>query len=125
MASRTYANAGVLMAALFGIFTAYTAFQPELSREAEEKATGTFKEVHTTPAANAAHVKDNAISEAILSDLREAKREVTGVGGERKGALWGVREATWGRPKVGVDDGKSGTSAVPAAKAVDEVARNV
>ena len=93
MASRMYVNFGVLMAGAFGVFTAYTAFQPELQREQDEKS-GVFHEKHI-------ETRDNAISEAILSDLRDAKEQVSGTknDGRGKGAFWGVREALFGSGK--------------------------
>ncbi|KAK3675055.1 hypothetical protein LTR78_004989 [Recurvomyces mirabilis] len=105
MASRTYVNLGVLMAGVFGVFTAYSAFQPELQREQEEKAGG-FQQKHV-------ETKDNVISEAILSDLRDAKEQVAGTKnqGSGKGALWGVREAIFG-------SGKTADTKVPAQQAL-------
>ncbi len=65
--------------------TAYTSFQPELKQQRAER-TGEFVEKHPK--------NDKAISEAIMSDLNEAKQQVTGV--EKGGFAWGIRQAIWG-----------------------------
>lgn len=61
--------------------------QPELERQREERE-GSFKEKHNQE-------EEHAISRAIISDLQEAKEQVTDTKG--KGPLWGIREALFGK----------------------------
>ncbi|TKA83429.1 hypothetical protein B0A55_00336 [Friedmanniomyces simplex] len=90
MASRTYAFFGVSMAALVGVVTSYVTFAPELQKQQQERQ-GIFQDEHTQ---QQQQQQDHVISDAIFSDLREAEKEI--VGPNKKGALWGLREAIWG-----------------------------
>jgi hypothetical protein len=63
-------------------------FQPELEKQKSERD-GDFKEQRPT--------NDQAISQAIISDIKEAKHQVEGDG---KGFAWGIREAIWGPPET-------------------------
>jgi hypothetical protein len=67
----------------------YTSFQPALQQQKDERE-GNFAARHTQPAN-----KDTAISDAILSDLREVRRDVVGKA-ERGGFAWGIRQALFG-----------------------------
>lgn len=53
---------------------------------------GTFAEHHTTP-----KDQENMISEAIKSDFKEAKDELTNVG-KGGGFAWGIRQMLFGGP---------------------------
>jgi len=63
-------------------------FQPELQRQKEERE-GVFPEQHVPD------VKDNenAISQAIISDLREAREEA-----KKTQFAWGIRQWLFGKP---------------------------
>ncbi|KXT07465.1 hypothetical protein AC578_565 [Pseudocercospora eumusae] len=78
--------AGGLLAGVCGVFTAYTAFQPAFKEDAEKRA-GTFREQHEEN-------KDNVLSQAIISDLKEAKEEVNNY--DSGGFAWGIRKALFG-----------------------------
>ena len=99
--SRVNAALGVLVAGLCGVATgpsyihlrsilqltftaAYVTLQPEFEKQKSEQD-GDFKEQHPK--------NDQAISQAILSDMKEAEHQVVGEG---KGFAWGIREAIWG-----------------------------
>ena len=71
-------------------------FQPEFEKQKSEQD-GDFKEQHPT--------NDRAISQAIISDIKEAQYQAEGDG---KGFAWGIREAIWGPP------GTPKSSAAPA-----------
>ncbi|KXT14496.1 hypothetical protein AC579_9552 [Pseudocercospora musae] len=79
--------AGGLLAGICGVFTAYTALQPALKEGAEKRA-GTFREQHEE------ENKDNVLSQAIISDLKEAKKEVNKY--DNGGFAWGIRKALFG-----------------------------
>lgn len=66
---------------------AYTTLQPELEKQQAEQR-GEFREKHTN--------NDTIISQAIMSDLKEAKQQVEG---DSKGFAWGIREKIWGSPE--------------------------
>lgn len=93
--------AGVGVAALCGIATAYVTFQPELEKQRAERL-GEFKEVHRDEEAQKRN--DQQISQAIFSDFKEAKEEAKRLDGE-KGFAWGIREAIWGKPGERVKEG--------------------
>ena len=63
-------------------------FQPEFEKQKSEQD-GDFKEQHPT--------NDRAISQAIISDIKEAQYQAEGDG---KGFAWGIREAIWGPPET-------------------------
>lgn len=63
---------------------AYATFQPALKEEQEKRA-GTFTEQH-----QAQENKDNVISQAILSDLKQAKEEAVRHDSGR--FAWGIRQ---------------------------------
>ncbi|KAF7196409.1 hypothetical protein HII31_02137 [Pseudocercospora fuligena] len=79
--------AGGLLAGVCGVFTAYTAFQPAFKEDAEKRA-GTFREQHEE------ENKDNVLSQAIISDLKEAKEGVNKY--DSGGFAWGIRKALFG-----------------------------
>jgi len=87
---RYIAIAGPVLAAAFGIFTAFSTFQPELKKKQEERQ-GIPHERNA-----AVENKDNVISQAILSDIREAQQKVTQTTGNR-GFAWGIRNALFGK----------------------------
>lgn len=87
--SRARAAFGIGLAALFGIATAYATFQPEFEKQRAERD-GDFQQQHVN------EHQDQIISQAIISDLKEAKYQVDGEG---KGIAWGIREAIWGKPE--------------------------
>jgi predicted outer membrane lipoprotein len=111
MASRTYAASGVLLATAFGIFTAYSAFQPELKKQADERQ-GIFHDQHEQ------EKQDHVLSDAIISDLRQAEKQY--IGPTKKGALWGIREAIWGKP----EDVQQARGAMDAAQQSPAVAKS-
>ncbi|KAK5704944.1 hypothetical protein LTR97_002055 [Elasticomyces elasticus] len=90
MGSRMYAFAGVGLAAVVGVLTSYATFAPELQRQQLERQ-GIFQDQHVK---QEQQKQEHVISDAILSDLREAEAKL--VGPSNKGALWGIREAIWG-----------------------------
>ncbi|KAK1026577.1 hypothetical protein LTR33_017596 [Friedmanniomyces endolithicus] len=104
MASRTYAFFGVSMAALVGVLTSYVTFAPELQKEQQERQ-GIFQDEHTH---QEQQKQEHVISDAILSDMREAEKKITRP--NKKGAFWGLREAIWGGDKK-----QTATPAVPVA----------
>ena len=73
---------------------AYTTLQPELEQQRAERL-GEFHEQHPK--------NDTIISQAIMSDLKEAKQQVEG---DSKGFAWGIREAIWGRSKEQISEAK-------------------
>lgn len=85
--SRARAAFGVGIAAVCGIVTAYATFQPEFEKQRAERD-GDFSTQH------AQDNQDHVISQAIISDLKEAKYQVEG---DEKGIAWGIREAIWGK----------------------------
>ncbi|KAK3698913.1 hypothetical protein LTR37_016700 [Vermiconidia calcicola] len=88
--SRGFAAAGVGLATVLGVLSAYSTFRPELEKQKAEQL-GKLDEFRSQHATN-----DNVISQAISSDLKEAREQVRG---ESKGFAWGIRQAIWGRPK--------------------------
>lgn len=84
--SRAMAAAGVGLAILFGINTAYTTLQPELERQREERQ-GHVPEQHDED-------KDRAISRAIVSDFKEAKEQALDT--RPTGPAWKLRRALFG-----------------------------
>ena len=86
--SRGFAAFGLGLAALFGVATAWSTFQPALEQQRAERQ-GDFTKTHQQQ-------DDEVISKAIMSDLKEAKEQVEP--GEIKGFAWGIREAIWGKP---------------------------
>ncbi|KAK0344316.1 hypothetical protein LTR59_013566 [Friedmanniomyces endolithicus] len=104
MASRTYAFFGVSMAALVGVLTSYVTFVPELQKQQQERQ-GVFQDEH---AHEQQQKQEHVISDAILSDIREAEKKITGP--SKKGAFWELREAIWGG-----DKGQTATPTVAAA----------
>lgn len=87
--SRARAAFGIGIAAFCGIVTAYATLQPEFEKQQAER-NGDFKQQHVQDN------NDQVISQAIISDMKEAKHQVEGEG---KGIAWGIREAIWGRPE--------------------------
>lgn len=85
--------AGAALATVCGIATAYTTFVPALEEEAERKA-GTFEAQHGTEGDNVRE-KDTQLSRAILSDLKEAKKQAIGEDQGRGGFAWGIRQWFW------------------------------
>lgn len=78
--------AGLALATVCGVATAYTTLQPALKEEAEKKA-GTFNARHEQDRT----AKDTQLSRAIISDLEEAKREFVGGDKGNGGFAWGIR----------------------------------
>lgn len=112
--SRGYNAIGVMLAGLCGSLiskssrlcfqkislsssTVYTTFQPELENQKAERL-GEFQ--HKRPP------RDKVISEAITSDLREAKQQVTQPGG----FAWGIRQMIFGK-----DGSKERPNVAPAS----------
>ena len=85
--SRARAAFGIGLVTICGIATAYATFQPEFEKQRAER-NGEFHQQHEHDN------QDQVISQAIISDLKEAKYQVEGGG---KGIAWGIREAIWGR----------------------------
>ncbi|KAK5136338.1 hypothetical protein LTR08_003711 [Meristemomyces frigidus] len=102
--SRAFAAFGVGIATIVGIATAYVTFQPELQRQRDEQQ-GVFRDQHARPEAN-----DNAISQAIISDLREAKDQAMDTTG-KTGPAWKLRQMMFGRKK----DAEPAIEQVPTA----------
>lgn len=75
------------------LIAAYTTFVPALEEEAERKA-GTFEAQHGTEGDNVRE-KDTQLSRAILSDLKEAKKQAIGEDRGRGGFAWGIRQWFW------------------------------
>jgi hypothetical protein len=86
--SRAKAAFGIGIAAFCGIVTAYATFQPEFEKQRAERDEN-FQQQHVQDS------QDQVISQAIISDMKEARHQVEGDG---KGIAWGIREAIWGRP---------------------------
>ncbi|KAK0268029.1 hypothetical protein LTR91_001557 [Friedmanniomyces endolithicus] len=108
MASRTYAFFGVSMAALVGVLTSYVTFAPELQKQQLERQ-GIFQDEHTH---EQQQKQEHVISDAILSDIREAEKKITGP--SKKGAFWGLREAIWGGAKQQTTIAAVAAAPVPA-----------
>lgn len=89
--SRARAALGVGIAAFCGIVTAYATFQPEFEKQRAERD-GNFQQQHVPDK------QDQVISQAIISDMNEARYQAEGEG---KGIAWGIREAIWGPPEDG------------------------
>lgn len=121
MSQRWFAAAGVVLAGAFGIFTctrtslaspfsqptkltyiaAYSTLQPELQRIQEEREHGDFNEKHgDARAVQARPNQDGVISQAILSDIREARDSVSQV--SKGGFAWGIRQ--WIQEKKSSND---------------------
>ena len=66
---------------------AYATFRPELEKERQERL-GTV--VPGNPS------NDKVLSEAIISDIKEARREVETA--NKGGFAWGIRQAIFGKP---------------------------
>ena len=77
---------------------AYTTLQPELEKQRAERR-GEFYQEHPN--------NDRVISQAIMSDLKEAKQQVEG---DSKGFAWGIREAIWGAFKGSRVEATTGTN---------------
>ena len=92
--SRARAAFGIGIAAFCGVVTAYATLQPEFEKQRAERE-GDFSHQHLE---EKQAQPDNVISQAILSDLKEAKYQVEG---DEKGIAWGIREAIWGKPEYG------------------------
>lgn len=75
------------------ISPAYATFAPELQKQQLERQ-GIFQDQKVQ---QQQRQQEHVISDAILSDLREAEAKIVGPG--KKGALWGLREAIWGSNK--------------------------
>ncbi|CZT17275.1 uncharacterized protein RCC_03109 [Ramularia collo-cygni] len=90
MRGRGFNAIGLIGATVCGVATAYTALQPALEEQQLAKE-GTFGVQHNT-------VKDSetAISQAIQSDLKEAKEELTNA--QKGGFAWGIRQMLFGGP---------------------------
>ncbi|EMF17130.1 uncharacterized protein SEPMUDRAFT_57227 [Sphaerulina musiva SO2202] len=86
--------AGLVIATVCGVATAYTTLQPALEEEAEKKA-GTFNSRQEKDRT----AKDTQLSRAIISDLKEAKREVIGEDKGNGGFAWGIRRWLAGEDK--------------------------
>jgi hypothetical protein len=71
----------------------YTSFQPALQQQRDEKE-GKFQTQHGQPVDPSVN-RDTAISDAIRSDFKDAKREVIGEIDKTKFA-WGIRQALFG-----------------------------
>lgn len=87
--SRAKAAVGVGIAAFCGIVTAYATWQPEFEKQRAER-NGEFQQTHVQ------ENQDQVIGKAIVSDMKEAERQIVGEG---KGIAWGIREAIWGKPE--------------------------
>lgn len=74
MRGRGFNLLGLAGAMACGIATAYTALQPALEEQQQAKR-GVFAEQH-----NNKQEQENAISQAMISDFKEAKEELTNVG---------------------------------------------
>ena len=111
--SKANRNFGIFLATTFGVLTAYVTWRPELEAQRAERLG------YEVPKRGQA---DNAISEQIRGDFREAGKEWEQDGG----FAWGIRKALRGRnpfakpsegarvQKVegnGQDDGRSGKAA--------------
>lgn len=83
---------------------AYSAFQPALKDDAEKRA-GTFQEHHQEGSERSKH---NVLSQAIMSDLKEAKQEVT----KEDGFAWGIRKALFGPTNPSKNDTQTSVAAV-------------
>ncbi|KAK3713667.1 hypothetical protein LTR37_008361 [Vermiconidia calcicola] len=94
--SRGFAAAGVGLATVLGVLSAYSTFRPELEKQQAERL-GKLDEFRKQHASD-----DYVISQAISSDLKEAREQVRG---ESKGFAWGIREAIWGQAKGKEPDG--------------------
>ncbi|EMC95453.1 hypothetical protein BAUCODRAFT_542189 [Baudoinia panamericana UAMH 10762] len=95
---------GVSLATIFGVVTAYVAWQPELQRLKETRE-GTFNESHVKQ-------DEHAISKALISDLKEAKHQVTDT--DKKGALWGWRQLLFARQQTAVPESEERAHVVAA-----------
>ncbi|KAK1063243.1 hypothetical protein LTR74_009674 [Friedmanniomyces endolithicus] len=85
-------------------YAAYVTFAPELQKQQQVRQ-GVFQEEH---AHEQQQKQEHVISNAILGDIREAEKMITGP--NKKGAFWGLREAIWGG-----DKGQTATAPVAAA----------
>ncbi|CAK4034277.1 Hypothetical predicted protein [Lecanosticta acicola] len=110
------AFAGVALATICGVATAYTTLQPAFQQQKEERE-GTFSEKHRRPAD-----QENAISRAIASDFKEAKAEVEkSYGGTRGngGVAWGIRQALFGKEP----DGRTQKDQTPQENTTENAAK--
>ncbi|KAF2479048.1 hypothetical protein BDY17DRAFT_327849 [Neohortaea acidophila] len=83
--SRGFSVLGVAGALICGVAIGYTTWQPELVRIRAEQSGEKLEQ----PPRN-----DKIISEAIMSDLQEAKQQVTEV--QKGGFAWGIRQKLFG-----------------------------
>ncbi|KAI5370101.1 hypothetical protein Slin14017_G009800 [Septoria linicola] len=105
--------AGLTIATVCGIATAYTTLQPALQEEAEKKA-GTFVQQHdNTDDDGKTRDKDTQLSRAILSDLKEAKRDAIGEDKGNGGFAWGIRKWFSSSPETERVAKKEAVDAVP------------
>ncbi|TKA37811.1 hypothetical protein B0A54_09813 [Friedmanniomyces endolithicus] len=87
---------------------AYVTFAPELQKQQLERQ-GIFQDEHTH---EQQQKQEHVISDAILSDIREAEKKITGP--SKKGAFWGLREAIWGGAKQQTTIAAVAAAPVPA-----------
>lgn len=87
----------------------YTTIQPELENQKAER-------LGETP--NRSPTGDKVISEAITSDLKEAKQQVMGTGTEPGGFAWGYRQMIFGKREPNANPESS--DAATATKTADQ-----
>jgi len=105
---RGMAVLGPVMATAFGVFTAYTTFQPELVKERAEREgnTAIFSHAHQRHVEEAERVeKDTIISRQMASDFKEAGEQIKAEGG----FAWGIRNAIFGTRKAKNGDARDAT----------------
>lgn len=89
---------GPAMATVFGVLTAYSAFQPELVKERAEREgnTADFSKEHQQHTQQAEQAeRDTVISRQMADDFREAGQQIKSPGG----FAWGIRQAIFGTGK--------------------------
>ncbi|KAM0721104.1 hypothetical protein Q7P37_003390 [Cladosporium fusiforme] len=110
MSGRIMAFIGPVLATGFGIFTAYSTFQPELEKErAIRESKDPIFAQQVTPAQHDQHTqaaqdaqRDTAISRAMAKEFQEAGEQVKAEGG----FAWGIRKAVFGSGKEGEQEKK-------------------
>ncbi|KAH9815313.1 hypothetical protein Tdes44962_MAKER05641 [Teratosphaeria destructans] len=117
--SRFYARIGVLIAGACGVFSAYTTFQPDLKRLQEQRE-GTFDAHHQIR-------NEHSLSDAIASDLHEARKKViqsiTGDHVSKTGPAWKLRQQLFGSRKEEAEEVVGG-EVKPAPTAVQASPRH-
>lgn len=96
-----------VLATALGVLVAYSTFQPELDKQRQEKL-GTFSKEHQSK-----EDRDKMLSNAIRSDLEEARQEALALQ-PKEGFAWGIRKWFNSKPQAGTSTSTPPPQSSPA-----------